>query len=316
VVLIVAFLVAVVATPLAMGLARRTGLLDRPGDLKIQTRAVPYLGGLGVAAGLAVAVVPARPALLLPLGLALLLGVVDDARHVDPVVRLAVEVAIGLATAAVLPPRLPGALSVAAVTLLVVLVINGVNMIDGLDALAAGVGLVSAIGFALVLDGDARTVALGLAGALAGFLIFNRPPARVYLGDGGAYLLGATLAALLVMAWAPERDLAISLGALPLVACPIGELAVAVLRRKRSGARLSAGDRSHVYDQLVQRGWSRNRSVAALVLAQAVLVALALVAVNLSPGPAGATVVVGALALLAMVAALGFLTPTSPETAV
>lgn len=314
-VLILAFLVAVAATPLAMRLARTTGLLDRPGDLKIQTRAIPYLGGLGVAAGLAVAVVPHRPALLLPLGLALVLGVVDDARHVDPFVRLAVEVAVGLTTAAVLPTRLPGPLGVVAVTLVVVLVINGVNMIDGLDALAAGVGLVSAIGFAVVLDGDDRTVALGLAGALAGFLVFNRPPARVYLGDGGAYLLGAALAALLVMAWAPEGPLALSLGALPLVACAVAELAFAVLRRKRSGARLSAGDRSHVYDQLVHRGWSRNRSVAAYVVAQALLAALAVVAVDLSPGLAGATVGVGALALLGTVAAFGFLTPTYPETA-
>lgn len=314
-VLILAFLVAVAATPPAMGLARRVGLLDRPGDLKIQTRPIPYLGGLGVAAGLAVAVVPARPALMLPLGMALLLGVVDDARHVDPVIRLAVEVAVGLTTAAVLPTRLPGALSVVAVTLVVVLVINGVNMIDGLDALAAGVGLVSALGFALALDGDARTLALGLAGALTGFLVFNRPPAKVYLGDGGAYLLGTALAALVVMAWQTSEPLAVSLSALPLVACPVAELAFAVLRRKRSGARLSAGDRGHVYDQLVRRGWSRNRSVAAYVVAQVVLAVLALIAVRLSPGLAGATVGASALALLGTVAAMGFLTPTHPETA-
>ncbi|MDQ3896033.1 MAG: hypothetical protein M3326_02085, partial [Actinomycetota bacterium] len=314
-VLIVAFLAALVATPLAMRLARATGLLDRPGDLKIQTRPVPYLGGLGVAAGLTVGVAAARPALLLPLGLALALGVVDDARHVDPFVRLAVEIAVGLATAAVLVTRLPGPVALVAVTLVVVVVINGVNMIDGLDALAAGVGLVSAVGFAVALDGDERAVALGLSGSLAGFLVFNRPPARVYLGDGGAYLLGAALAALLVMAWAPERPLELSLGAVPLVACAIGELGVAVLRRRLSGAPLSAGDRSHVYDQLVERGWSRNRSVAAYVVAQAMLTALAVAAVHTSPGVAGAMAVAGALALLATVTAFGFLTPTSPETA-
>jgi UDP-GlcNAc:undecaprenyl-phosphate GlcNAc-1-phosphate transferase len=84
VVLIAAFVVALVVTPLAMRLARRTGLLDRPGDLKIQTRPIPYLGGLAVAAGLAVGVVPARRALLLPLAMALALGVTDDARHLDP----------------------------------------------------------------------------------------------------------------------------------------------------------------------------------------------------------------------------------------
>ena len=314
-VLILAFLVAVAATPLAMRLAGRVGVLDRPGELKIQTEPVPYLGGLGVAAGLAVAVIPARPALLFPLGLALALGVIDDASHVAPLVRLGVEVAIGLATAAALATRLPGPVAVAAVTLAVVVLINGVNMIDGLDTLAAGVALASAVGFAVVLDGDGRTVALGLAGALAGFLVFNRPPARVYLGDGGAYLVGALLAALLVMAWAPGTDLAIPLGSLALVACPVAELAVTVLRRVRSGSRLSAGDRSHVYDQLVTRGWSKTRAAAVYVAVQAALVAIAAVAVHLPAGLAAATVAVAAVAMLAAVAALGFLTPTHPETA-
>jgi UDP-GlcNAc:undecaprenyl-phosphate GlcNAc-1-phosphate transferase len=315
VVLIVAFVVSLVATPLAMALARRTGLLDRPGDLKIQTRPVPYLGGLGVAAGLAVAVVAPRPALLLPLGMALALGVVDDAHHVDPYVRLGVEVAIGLATAGVLSTRLPGALSVVAVTVVVVVLINGVNMIDGLDALASGVTLVAALGFAIAADGDARTVALGAAGAAAGFLVFNRPPARVYLGDGGAYLLGTTLAALLVMAWAPEQDVSVSIGVLPLVAVPAGEIAVSVLRRKLSGARLSEGDRSHVYDQLVSRGWSRNRSVAAYVAVQAVLAGIAVLAVHQPVDLTTVAVVIAGVALLAAVGGFGFLTPTHPETA-
>lgn len=313
-VLIVAFVVALAATPAAMALARRTGLLDRPGELKIQTAPVPYLGGLAVAAGLAVAVVAAKPALLLPLGLALALGVVDDARHVDPLARLAVEVAVGIATAVVLPTRLDRPLSVVAVTLLVVLVINGVNMIDGLDALASGVALVAAVGLAVILDGHARTVALGLAGALGGFFVFNRPPARIYLGDGGAYVIGATLAALVVMAWAPGHPAALSVGALLLIACPVGELGISVVRRTLSGQSLSAGDRSHVYDQLVQRGWSRNRSVGTYIGAQAVLAAVAIGVVHLSPALAVAAVAVASATLFATVAAFGFLTASSPET--
>lgn len=314
-VLIAAFLVTLAVTPLAMGLARRTGLLDRPGDLKIQTAPVPYLGGLGVAAGLAFAVVATKPVLLLPLGAALMLGVVDDARHVNPFVRLPFEVAVGVVTAAVLPTHLPGPVGVVAVTLVVVLAINGVNMIDGLDGLASGVALVSAIGFALALDGDGRSVALGLAGALAAFLLFNRPPAKVYLGDGGAYLLGATLAVLLVLAWSPAQPVAVSIASLPLLACPVAELGLTVLRRRRSRRALSTGDREHVYDQLVSRGWSRNRSVAAYVAVQAVLAALALTAVHLHPGLAAVTVGAAALVLLVMVHALGFVTPTHPETA-
>lgn len=314
-VLIVAFLVAVAVTPLAMALARRLHLLDRPGELKVQTTAVPYLGGLGVAAGLAVGVAVTRPSLLVPLGLALALGVVDDAHHVRPIVRLAVEVAIGLSGAAVVPVRLPGLVGVVAVAAVVVLVVNGMNMIDGLDALAGGVGLMAALGFALVVDGDARSVALALAGGLAGFLMFNRPPAKVYLGDGGAYLVGTALALLVAMAWSRHRPLAVSVGSLPLVACPVAELGFAVLRRVRAGGDLFAGDRSHIYDQLVRGGWSTKRAAGAYVVAQTILGAIAAGAVHLSPLAAGAIACACALVLLVLVGALGFLSPTYPETA-
>ena len=314
-VLIAAFLLTLATTPVAMGLARRTGLLDRPGPLKIQHRPIPYLGGLAVAAGLAVAVATARPLLALPLGAALVLGVVDDSGHIQPYVRLAVEAAIGVATAAVLPNRIGGPLGWVLVTLVVVVVINGVNMIDGLDGLAAGVALAGAVGFALLLGGDGRTLALGLAGALAGFLVFNRPPARIYLGDGGAYLIGAALASLLVLAWASERPMAVSVASLAMVACPVGELALTIVRRRWSGRPLSAGDRDHVYDQLVRRGWSRNRSVAVYVIVQSFLVAIGLSAVHLDPRVAAASAGALALTVVVIMRALNVLTPSHPETA-
>lgn len=314
-VLILAFAVALAATPMAMILARRLDLLDNPGELKVHTAAIPYLGGLGVAAGLAVGVGPFHPSILLPLGLALAVGVVDDARHIKPVVRLVAEVGIGLCAAAVMPVRLPGLLGPAAVTVTVVVLINGVNMIDGLDALASGVALMSTIGFAVVLHGDPRAMALALAGALGGFLVFNRPPARVYLGDGGAYLVGTALALLLGAAWNQHRPLALSVGALPLVACPAAEVGFAVLRRIRSGSHLFAGDRSHIYDQLVARGWSAMGAAGAYVISQAILAAGAVGAVRLPPGVAGVVVGTSALTLVLLVGALGFLNPTHPETA-
>jgi len=315
VVLIAAFVAAVIATPLAMALARRLHLLDRPGQLKVQTTPVPYLGGLGVAAGLAVGVVATRPTLAVPLGLALALGVIDDAHHVRPVVRLAVEIGVGLSAAAVVAVRLPGLLGVVGVVMVAVVVVNGVNMIDGLDALAGGVALVSALGFAVVVDGDARTLALALAGGLAGFLVFNRPPAKVYLGDGGAYLVGTALALLVAMAWSRHRPLAVSVGSLPLVACPVAELGFAVLRRVRSGGELFAGDRSHIYDQLVGGGWSAKGAAGAYVVAQTVLGAIAAGAVHTSPVVAAGIACGSALVLVVLVGALGFLSPSYPETA-
>ena len=313
-VLIMAFVAALVATRLAMTLAWRTGLMDHPGELKIQEKAIPYLGGLGVAAGLAVGAGGAHPALLLPLGLALALGIVDDARPIAPGTRLAAQVVIGLAAAAVMPVRLPGALGLAAVVLVVIVLVNGVNMIDGLDGLAAGVALTSALGFAVVLNGEARTFALALACALGGFLVFNRPPARVYLGDGGAYLVGAALAVLLAMAWYADRPLAVSIGSLPLVALPAAELGFAVLRRFRSGSRLLAGDRGHIYDQLVDRGRSRVEAAGAYAGCQAVLAVIAVGTGHLAPVTATVVAAACAVSLLSAVVAFGFLTPTSSET--
>ncbi|MCA1706252.1 MAG: undecaprenyl/decaprenyl-phosphate alpha-N-acetylglucosaminyl 1-phosphate transferase [Actinobacteria bacterium] len=314
-VLILAFAAALAATPLAIVLAGRLGVLDHPGELKVQSSAVPYLGGLGVAAGLAVGVVVVRPTLLLPLGLALILGVIDDVGHVGPLPRLAAEVAVGLTAALMIPVRLPGPLGVAAVTLVVVLLINGVNMIDGLDALAAGVSLMSAFGFAFVLTGDGRAMAVALVGGLMGFLAFNRPPAKIYLGDGGAYLVGTALALLLALAWSDGRPMAVSIGSLPLVACPAAELGLSVLRRIRSHNHLFNGDRSHIYDQLVNQGWSSMRAVSAYIVAQAFLSSIAIGALQLSPALAGAVTGACALALFLLAATAGFLSPTYPGTA-
>ena len=83
--------------------------------------------------------------------------------------------------------------------------INGVNLIDGLDMLAGGVAAVAAGGFAVILHGSGRQLAIALAASLLGFLVYNRPPARVYLGDGGAYLLGTGLTVLVAESWAPGR---------------------------------------------------------------------------------------------------------------
>jgi UDP-GlcNAc:undecaprenyl-phosphate GlcNAc-1-phosphate transferase len=188
-----------------------------------------------------------------------------------------------------------------------------VNFIDGLDALAGGVGLACAAGFAFVLDGDNRAMALALAGGLGGFLCFNRPPAKVYMGDGGAYVVGTTLALLLCFAWAPEERLALALGSLPLVACPVAEVGCSVLRRARTRTGVFLGDRGHGYDRLVSRGWPRNKAVGAYVGAQAVLAATAVGAVHLRPEFAGAIAAGCALLLLGASAALGFIGAGHPE---
>ena len=308
--LIIALVVTALATPVAARVAVRAGVVDRPGPLKVQQRPVPYLGGLAVFAGLAGPVAWAQPTLLVPLGLALLLGLADDAVGVSPSLRLAGEVTIGAAAAFTLPGSLslPGAVATA---LVVVALLNAVNLLDGLDGLAASVAALGSLGFAVVLDGDARVAAMALAGALVGFLAWNRPPARIYLGDAGSYLVGTGLALLLAVT-ATADDVANTAGALLFVAVPAADTTVAIVRRWRAGRPLLQGDRGHVYDQLVDRGWSHERSTLACAVAQAAFVGLGLAASVMADG--AAVVLVALVIAIVGGGALWVFTPPSPRT--
>ena len=305
-----AFAVALLGTPLAIVVARRTGIVDRPGELKSQASAVPYLGGVAVFAGTAVGVLSGRPTVLVPLAAALALGVADDRFDLPPLVRLAGEVGIGVLVVVVCPVRFPGFLAAVSIVTVTVILVNGVNLLDGLDLLAGGVVAVAAVAFAVLGHGAARASAVALAASLLGFLVYNRPPARIYLGDGGAYLLGAALAAMLAESFAPGIDRTIGWSALALVAIPAAEVAFALIRRVRGRMAIFAGDRGHPYDRMVARGWPRLATSLAYVALE-VAIGVAAVAVAHRGGPWAALVLDLAVAVLlvAGASAVGALTP-------
>lgn len=304
---LLALAVGVIATPLVAVLARRVGIVDRPGPLKTHRRPVAYLGGVAVFAGLVVGAVSlGRVELLIPLALALALGLADDLRPLPATMRLAAECGVGVAAALTVPGD--PLVRVATGGLAIVLV-NAVNLLDGQDGLAASVAAVSALAFA-TLGGDARSYGLALAGVLVGFLVYNLPPARIYLGDAGAYLLGTALAVApaltLVGPDGARSEWSVLLATPLIVAVPLVDTAVAVIRRLREGHPLFAGDRSHVYDQLVDRGWTVRGSTVVLALAQLGLAAAGVLAAGL--GAAGALIctVCGVLVVGVVVVRGGF----------
>ncbi len=307
---VVAIAAAVALTPAAMALARRTGAVDRPGPLKPQATAVPYLGGLAVFVAASPWVVAYRPALLGPLLGALALGVADDFVGLLPWHRLVGEVAIGAGIAAIVPTRVAEPLGGVLVTAAAVLLMNGVNLIDGLDGLASGVLGASFVASAVLLHGPARALAAAAAGALVGFLAYNRPPARVYLGDGGAYVLGSAATVMLASAWAHGERWSTSTAAVALVALPAAEVAFALVRRLRARSSVVAGDRRHPYDLLVAHGWPPLVSSLAYIGAEALVATAALLAAGLH-SLAGALVVVvtAAAALIAAAGTSGALGP-------
>jgi UDP-GlcNAc:undecaprenyl-phosphate GlcNAc-1-phosphate transferase len=299
-----ALVAALVVTPLARRASFKFGVLDRPGPLKVQREPVAYLGGVAVFVALVATLGPTHAAWLLPLGLAAGLGLADDVRSISPKLRLLMQISIGFVAGIVEP--MPGRFGLFGTMVLVVVLVNAVNLLDGMDGLAASVVAISALGFAL-LGGDAALPALAVCGALVGFLVFNRPPARIYLGDAGSYLLGTALA--LLAARALEGQSRAAWIALPLfVALPLADTAIAVLRRQRGGRPLLAGDRSHVYDQLSDRGWPILRVLFVCAGLQIAATAAGLVSWHL--GVSGATAVVGACAVAAALAVwkIGFVT--------
>jgi UDP-GlcNAc:undecaprenyl-phosphate/decaprenyl-phosphate GlcNAc-1-phosphate transferase len=302
--------VSVAVTPAAMAVARRTGVVDRPGPLKPQASAVPYLGGAAVFVAALVGAAAGRPLLAVPLALAVVLGTLDDWKGMSPWTRLAGEVVVGLAVALIVPVHLVAPLGAVLVLVVTVLLVNGMNLLDGLDALAGSVAALAAAGFAVMLGGDARDLALALSFGFAGFLVYNRPPARIYLGDGGAYLGGAALAVLLAEAWRPGVPTPVGVGGLVVVAVPVAEVAFAVVRRARAGASLVAGDRGHPYDRLRARGWPGTAVSASYAGVELVLVlAAASAARATSLVPAVVVAVLAALVLMMAAAAAGGLVP-------
>lgn len=312
-----AFAGSVLTVPLFARLARATGIVDRPGPLKVQTAPVPYLGGAAILVGLVAAAwtraftEEVHVEVLLPLVLALALGIADDRRELPVLARLVGEVVVGLAVAWAVPSRLGWAAGWPLVVLVVLVLVNGVNLLDGLDALSSGVVAASAIGFAVLLAGSGRIAALSVLGALVGFLLYNRPPARIYLGDGGSYLLGTALALLVVLSWRSTVPLATSISSLPMVALPVAEVAWALVRRRRARMPLFAGDRGHSYDRLAARGMRTIEIAVVAAGAQLLLVLVGLGAAHAGTVGAGAFALATAVLLIAGGGAAGFLRPTA-----
>ncbi len=273
---LLAGLLSLALTPLTILLARRLGVLDVPGPRSMHQRPVPRLGGAAVfaAASAAAALYGPRDLASLSLGasgaLVYALGAWDDARPLSPGLRLAVQAAAAaLAVGGGLRPAWPGGLPGALLAWLWLIgMANAYNFLDGIDGLAAGLGVAGG----LALGGPAG---LALAGACAGFLPYNWRPARVFLGDGGATFLGFWLGGLGLLAvrggpasWPPV---------LLVFVLPLADMAWTTARRRRAGlidgvgSWLAYAGKDHVHHVLVERGLSVPQAAALLILASAAL---------------------------------------------
>ena len=326
-VLLLPWACALALTPLVIRWATRRGLLDHPTARKAHSSPVPLLGGVGVLAsiaiGLALVVLQIGPlddsALLISIGLGafamLGLGVCDDVYDVAPRWKLAGQVAIAAATwfagIRVGAVDLPFGIAVPASEFLslvitvcwLVLITNAFNLIDGMDGLATGVAVIAALTmYLLAAEHGGQTVpvlvGLALAGALAGFLRFNLPPARIFLGDGGALFVGYVIGVLAIASM--QKNPTAMVLAVPLLAAgvPLLDTLLSIARRVASQFRqrgvaglrpaqiaraVATADRGHLHHLLLRGGWNERHTLFALYAISAGLALVALWTRRMSP---------------------------------
>ncbi len=306
----------------ALMVGPRLGFVDKPdvsSALKVHRRPAVPLGGVGVFLAVHTGMTVAGiydAGLAMATGGLLLLGLFDDRFQLAPWPRLVAQVGLAIVLVVLADGGWSNApLSLAIGVMLTVTTINAVNLFDGLDGLVGTTAFISALGLTLLaetrgLNGDFGWI---IAAALIGFLVLNRHPARVFLGDNGAYVVGALLAYGIMRASPEPVDSRVIVAAVVLGMIAI-DLAATVIRRHLAGRPLFAGDRSHIYDQLRDQGWGVGRVVLVMALVQLVFAAVALGIEQVRDGPLRLILVFALVALsLGSVAKAGLLR-TQPDS--
>ena len=303
---LLAFIITYAAIPVIINVSTIKKLFDVPDERKIHVSPVPSLGGLGIFAGFIVACLIAIPLesastfqyFYAAALITFFLGLKDDILILTPMKKLIGQVI----TAFVIIYKggiaiksmhgflgvydLPEAISLALTYLTVIVIINSFNLIDGVDGLAAGLGIFTTLCFGtyfyIIKQPQFATLAFAMSGSLLGFMIFNRSPAKIFMGDTGSLLVGLINAILVIhfieVAPSPQN-------VMPFFAAPAIGVAILIIPlfdtlrvfsiRIFSRRSPFSPDRNHIHHILLDRGMSHSMVSFALILANMFFVALA-----------------------------------------
>jgi UDP-GlcNAc:undecaprenyl-phosphate GlcNAc-1-phosphate transferase len=283
---LVACLVVVLLTPAVGGMARRLGVVDTPGGRRVNQLPVPRLGGLALFLGLLVPALAFLPGshenrgLLLGAAVAVTIGIIDDFRGLPWFGKLGGQAAAaGVLTGfGVWVDRftfpfvgvhtLSSGVGIPLTILWVVAIMNMVNFLDGLDGLAAGVAAIAGLTFSVIAlslgKTDAAILSAIVCGACVGFLRHNFYPARIFMGDSGALLLGYVLAAVSVQGLLKTAATVALFFPLLVLAVPIVDTTFVVVRRLKHGERVFEADQAHLHHRFLRRGFTQRRAAVTI----------------------------------------------------
>ena len=325
-VLLFPWLFALLLTPVGIRAAHRFGWLDQPSERKRHRNPIPLLGGavifiasvLGLIATM-ILIEPIRIVILAPEHLRMLvaltfgsaamlvMGTIDDRFDLSALLKLAFQILVAAFTWyagfrigvvelpmdwVIIDAPVPSFILTVA---WIVMITNAFNLIDGMDGLATGTAIIVTLSLFVLATAHRESAAviasLAMAGSMAGFLRSNVPPARIFLGDGGAYMIGYSAAVLAVATL--QKSSAAMVIAVPLIALglPLMDTLFAILRRayaylsstevREIGPRgavraLFSADRGHIHHLLLRAGWTTRQALYAIYAISLVLAALAL----------------------------------------
>lgn len=275
-------IIALLITPMIIKFSLKIKATDKPNHRKVHTDPVPTLGGLAIFISFVFGLLILQPiskyhlSILTGALIIVILGLIDDLYDLSPKFKFLVQILVALLVVywgglQVEFINLPfggqiefGLLSSIVTILWIVGVTNAMNLIDGLDGLAAGVSsiaLLTIAGMAIIMgDVYVSTIALILFFSTVGFLRYNFYPAKIFMGDTGALFLGYMISVLSLLGF-KNITLISFLTPIFILAVPISDTLIAMIRRYLNNQPISSADSSHLHHQLVKMGFSHKQAV-------------------------------------------------------
>lgn len=284
---------AIILTPIVRKIALELGVVDKPGARKVHRADMPTLGGIAIAigffagAGVIFMVMPAamEKFLLKFTGfsvaaiLIILLGIIDDIKPLKAKLKLFIQIiaalilmGCGFVVEKITTPFLGdiplGYLGVVFSLLWIVGITNAINLLDGLDGLAAGVSGIAAFFISLAAinqrDYVVAFLAFSLNGACAGFLPFNFHPAKIFMGNSGSMFLGFVLSAIAIISFQKSNTIVTLFIPIIALGLPIIDTSLAIVRRIAKKRRIFQADKEHVHHKFLFRQESQRKTVLSL----------------------------------------------------
>ena len=302
---LLALLISLILVPFVAKLAIKIGAVDKPNERKVHTKIMPRMGGLAIYLSFFAVLFLSHEMTMQHIGLLtggtvlVLVGIIDDKTDMPAKIKLlgqifaaCIVVAAGVRVEFMTNFILGGVFplyifSVPFTVLWIVAITNAVNLIDGLDGLAAGTSIIAAATMAIsgyaTGQREMASMALILIGASLGFLKYNFHPAKIFMGDTVSMFLGYNLSVLAIMGFTKSFTVLSLVTPILVLAIPILDTLFAIIRRKMNNKPIFKPDKNHLHHCLLNYGFSHRNTVLIIYAVSAVLALCGLIMTYLNP---------------------------------